>query len=144
MQGFTGRDFEITLSGTGKLVAVNSINVQIEDATQATSSGGRPDGWVSGQIAGGDCELVIKSRQLKMFTEAAKKAGSWEDMPTEDITFQAEKGGQKIQVEVFGCKFRIPNLELDRTDSEETTITIPFVITDPELLRINGTPMVSR
>ncbi len=143
-QRLSGRDVSVTLSETGLLARASEVSLTLEDNITAVTSGGYPDGWVAGEISG-EGEMTIAVEEMEKFQEAAQAAGSWEALAPMDLTlFASVSGGAEWKVEAFGCKLKLPSLSVDRSGGEALTQTIPFVITSPDFVRLNGVPLAKR
>ncbi len=136
----SGADADI-LIGT-QLVNANQITLDIEDGTKATSTRGVPDGYVRGQTKSKG-ELKVDTVNFKLILEEAKKAGSWQQMEPVDITVNGKTINQSINYTAYGCKLNLSNA-LDAAGDGEDKLehSIPFVVTDPRFVEIDGVPYI--
>lgn len=84
---------------------------------------------------------MLNTREMLKLNEKAGEDGSWEDLATFDTNFHALQGGQELNVEAFGVKVEAPNFNFDATNNERTQHTLPFMVTDPDFIKINGVPL---
>ena len=53
-------------------------------------------------------------------------------------------GGDPLMIQAFGCKLKLNKLlDVDKSSTDETEFTIPFDVTSPDFVRIDGVPYVS-
>ena len=136
MDRINGLSFDIDLGEFG--IHVEKFTLDIEDGSTAATRNGRPDGTLRGAVSASG-EIVVKRSGLKSFTEAAKKAGSFQQMPTFDINSFAKAGDEELKIEVFGCKVKLSKLiDVDKSSSDETIFTLPFEVTSPDFIKIDG------
>jgi hypothetical protein len=137
-QKFNGLSFDISLGDFD--VQVKKFSLTIKDNSAAAKKNGKPDGWLLGDVEA-DGELVVDRTGLKAFTESAKKVGSFQEMPTFDIHSYAKIGDDEVKVEAFGCKVSIGALlDLDKNSSDETEFKLPYKVTSPDFVKIDGVP----
>ncbi|MDC0598869.1 DUF2597 family protein [Gammaproteobacteria bacterium] len=121
-------------------VQVREITLSIEDGSKAVMSRGRPNGHVRGAVsAGGD--LTVDKANLDLILEAAKTAGSFQELEPFDIVFNADVGDQSLNIEAFECLIKLSDL-LNSNDNGEEKLThkIPFEVTGKDFIRIDGVP----
>jgi len=142
MQRLSGKDIEARL-GNGIRLLFENASLNIEDGITATTDQGYPNGWVFGEVKG-DGEVEVSTETLELIRAEADTAGSWEEMPTFDLTFFGQAGTLELKVEVFGAKLRFPGFEFDGKGGDKLTHKIPFVIGSPDFVKLNGTPLARR
>lgn len=136
---FSGKNFHLTFS-EGIKVIVESATLNITDNSAVAQSQGLPDGEVDGDLAA-DGELVVDTKNFKIITEQARKAGSFKQLPAFDLSFFAGSSSFSQQVEAFGCKFKISALlNIDTKGGSKHTHTLPFYVTSPDFVHIDGVP----
>lgn len=125
-------------------VHFEKITLDITDNMAVAKDRGVPNGYVDGDVdATGEAEL--DAANLKLFIEAAKRSGSFQDLEAQDLIFYAKGGpNEELKVEAFGCKFSISSLlDIDSAGGSKHLTKIPFVVTDSDFVRINGVPYLS-
>lgn len=134
----SGMSFDVFM--TGDLVHVEKITLTITDNTAATQTRGVPDGYVDGDVsAEGELELSIKA--FAILKRKAQEAGSWRGIPAQDFMFYAKAGEEEARVEAFGCKMIMSDiLDIDPKGGALATRKIPFKVTDPRFINIDGIP----
>jgi len=142
MQGITGRNVKVTLSN-GIQVLFDTVTLNPSLGIGVAKTQGLPDGWTDGE-KGADGEIQLNTRELMKLNEEADLDGSWEELEVFDMTFHALQGGLEIRVEAFGCKIEVPNFNFDATNNERTQHTLPYMVTSPEFIRLNGVPLAAQ
>jgi hypothetical protein len=56
----------------------------------------------------------------------------------------AIKGEGELQVQAFGVKLRMPNFDFKGDGGEKTMHTVRFIVSSPDFVRLNGTPLARR
>lgn len=141
MKNLSGQNFDIMAGDT--LIHVENMTASITDNRQAVKSGGVPNGYVDGDVSGSG-ELELDSRNFKLMGEVAKSAGSWRDIEPFDIITTGKAMDQELKLELFGCLIKISDLvDIDPNGGEKTKHKIPFDITSPDFVRIDGVPYLS-
>lgn len=136
MDRINGLSFDIDLGDFG--IHVEKFTLDIEDGSTSSKRNGRPDGTLRGAVSASG-EMVVKRDGLKSFVEAARKAGSFQQLPTFDINSFAKAGDEEMKVEAFGCKVKLSKLlDVDKSSSDETVFTVPFEVTSPDFIKIDG------
>lgn len=133
-----GMNFDINL---GDLQAhVEKATLDITDNSAVAQSGGVPDGYVDGDVSAKG-EFEFDSSQLSLLIQAASRAGSFRKLEPIDIVFFAKAGDDELRVEAFGCKLTISSLlDIDPKGGTKSTHKVPFEVTSPDFIRINGVP----
>ena len=134
----SGMSFDFLVNGTQ--VHAEKITLSITDNTAATQTHGVPDGYVDGDVAAeGELELSIK--YFALIKGLAQQAGSWRGIPPQDFMFYARAGDEEAKVEAFGCKMIMSDiLDIDPKGGALATRKIPFKVTDPRFINIDGIP----
>ena len=135
MQRLSGRDVEARMAG-GTRIAFEQATLDLDDGIVATQSQGYPYGWVGGPVKG--------EGELQLLNQEAALAGSWEEMATIDLSFYAKVGDLELHVEAFGVKLRMPNFDFKGDGGEKTMHTVRFIVSSPDFVRLNGTPLARR
>lgn len=133
-----GRDFDVMLGDL--MVHVETMSATIDDTSSVTKTKGTPNGDVDGDV---NCagEIEVDTQNFNLIIEAARKAGSFKKLKPFDIVTNAESDRDKFKLEMFGCKLRISDLlNIDSKGGEKTKHKLPFDVTDPDFVRINGVP----
>ncbi|MGB0894025.1 MAG: phage protein [Parashewanella sp.] len=134
----SGMNFDVNMGAL--LVHVDTASLSITDNSSTAQTGGVPDGTVDGDVSANG-EMVVKTRVFKQILAEAKKAGSWRGMKTFDIMFYAKKGNEEIKIEAFGCRIELSDLlDLDAKGGSATTFKIPYEVTSPDFVHIDGVP----
>ena len=137
----SGTNFSITLNDLA--VRVSKGTLELDDGSGVAMDQGVPNGWVRGN-ASGSGELEVDVANLKVIVEAANRAGSFRDLETFDVTFYAKTNSNELKVQAFGCKLKISSLlDINTEGGEKHVTTLPFDITSPDFVRINGVPYLS-
>lgn len=137
-QRISGQSIDVYI-GT-ELVHLEKIGLDITDNTAAASTRGVPDGWVAGDVsASGDIE--ISTKEFKKIISLASSAGSYRSIPEQDLMFYGEAGDEELKIEAFGCKFLITTpLDNDPKGGSILTHKFKYLVTSPDLVKINGIP----
>ncbi|EPR3220035.1 DUF2597 family protein [Pseudomonas aeruginosa] len=138
MARISGMNFDITLGDLQ--VHVEKATLDITDNSAVAQTRGVPDGFVDGDvIASGEYEL--DAANFALLIEAAKRAGSFRKLEPVDSLFYAKAGDSEVRVEAFGCKLKVSSLlDIDPKGGSKTTHKVPFDVTSPDFIRINGVP----
>lgn len=141
MKNLSGQNFDIMAGDT--LIHVESMTASITDNRQAVKSGGVPNGYVDGDVSCSG-EMELDSRNFNLLGEVAKSAGSWRGIEPFDIIASGKAIDQEQKVELFGCLVKVSDLlDVDQNGGEKTKHKIPFEVTSPDFVRINGVPYLS-
>ena len=55
----------------------------------------------------------------------------------------AAVGDDEMRVEAYGCRLKVSSLlDIDKSSADETEFTIPFDVTSPDFIKIDGVPYV--
>lgn len=141
MSRIGGKNFDINL---GDLQAhVESCTLDITDNTAVAQSRGVPDGHVDGDVAASG-EFEFDSNNFNLLIEAARAAGSFRQLKPFDVVFFAQAGDEELRIEAFGCKLKVSSLlSVDPKGGEKTKHKVPFDVTSPDFIRVNGVPYLA-
>jgi hypothetical protein len=145
MTRLAGVDFDIRMGDFA--IPINKTNISIEDGGEVSLSGGTPNGYTSGEMKASG-EMVLSPEGLSILTEAAKSAGSWEELPPYDMLFYGKaigNDGEEMKVEAFDCKFRLADLlDVDRNSNTKPETKLKFDVTGRDFVFINDVPVLSK
>lgn len=134
----SGKDVDVMIGSY--MVHIEEASLSIEDATGVTKSRGVPDGFLEGEVSASG-EIKLSTGQLQTILDAAKDAGSFRDLPTFDLVFNAETTDEKLNIEAFDCKLKLSDvLNASQTGGDRLMHTIAYDVTGREFVRINGVP----
>lgn len=138
----SGRSFDINL--LGEFVHVESLTANITFASEVSKSGGIPDGYTDGEVS---CEIEVElsAKYFKVVHAAAKAAGSYSDLPLDDLMCYANTGEEEQKVEFFGVKW-LPEdiLNIDPSSSDKSKRKLKGLVTSPFFVNIDGVPVLSK
>lgn len=136
-----GADFDIMIGDL--LVHVENMTATISDNRQAVMTRGVPNGYVDGDVScSGDIELDTKN--FNLVTEVARTYGSFREMPTFDIIYMGKNVSGQHKQELYGCLINVSDLlNNDSKGGEKLKHKLPFQVTSPDFVRINGVPYLS-
>ncbi len=141
MTHLSGKDFSVMAGDL--LVHVESMSASITDNSGVAMSGGVPDGTVSGDVSCSG-EIELDSKNFALVTEAARSAGSFQELEPFDIICNGKKLDVKQKIELFGCQIKVSDLlSLDQKGGEKTKHKLPFDVSSPDFVRIDGVPYLS-
>ena len=138
MSRISGMNFDINVGDL--LIHVETATLDITDNSAAVQTGGVPDGWVDGDVSASG-ELELDTANFNLLIEAARKAGSFRRLEPFDSLFYAKTPTDEIRGEAFGCKPKISSLlNIDPKGGEKSKHKVPFDVTSPDFIHINGVP----
>ena len=141
MSRIGGKNFDVNLGDL--LVHVESCTLDITDNTAVAQSRGVPDGHVDGDVAASG-EMEFDTSNFNLLIEAARSAGSFRELEPFDSVFFAKAGEEELRVEAFGCKLKVSSLlSIDPKGGEKSKHKVPFDVTSPDFIRINGVPYLA-
>ncbi len=141
MSRISGKSFDINVGDM--LINVASFTMDIDDKRTVAMTRGVPNGFVDADVSASG-EIELDAANLKLLNDAAASAGSWKQLPLFDINTYANTGTEEMKVEAFGCMIRIANLLDIKPEGGDTHKTkLPFDVTSPDFIRLNGTPYLS-
>lgn len=137
-----GQSFDFTFGGTP--IHADNFSLEITDNSAVAKKDGRPDGALQGDVeASGEVSLDIT--EFKVLLAQAKSSGSWQDLPTFDITAYAKAGDEEFKVEIFGCNFKIASLlDVDKTSADKSSVKLPYEVTGQDFVIIDGVPYAKK
>lgn len=134
----SGMNFNINLGDI--MVQVDTASLNITDNSSVSQTSGVPDGSVDGDVAASG-ELSVNASNFNLISNAAKSAGSWRGMKTFDILFYAKTSQDEMKVEAFGCRIKLSDiLDIDKKGGSASLFKIPYDVTSPDFININGVP----
>ena len=138
MSRIGGKNFDVNLGDLQ--VHVDSCTLDITDSTAVAQSKGVPNGHVDGDVSASG-EMEFDTSNFNLLIEAARSAGSFRKLEPFDVVFFAKAGDEELRVEAFGCKLRVSSLlSVDPKGGETSKHKVPFDVTSPDFIRINGVP----
>ncbi|WP_221800525.1 phage protein [Oceanobacter mangrovi] len=144
MNRINGKSFDIRLMGF--MLHVESFTLSIEDNTTVAKNKGVPDGTLAGDVAASG-EITLDIANFNLLTAAAAEAGSWRGIPEFSIDAYAigenSRAQEAMHVHAHGCKLRVSDLlNIDPNSSDKSTVTLPYDVTSPDFVLINGVSYV--
>lgn len=134
----SGMNFNVTLGDT--MIHVDTCTLTITDNSAVSQTSGVPDGYVDGDVAASG-ELSINASQFELISNEAKSAGSWRGMDVFDMMFYGKTAKDELKVEAFGCRIKLSDLlDIDKKGGQASLFKIPFDVTSPDFVHINGVP----
>ncbi|MHC8315706.1 phage protein [Pseudomonas sp. LB3P31] len=141
MSRIGGKNFDVNLGDLQ--VHVENCTLDVTDNTAVAQSKGVPDGHVDGDVSASG-EFEFDTSNFNLLIEAARTAGSFRGLETFDIVFFAKAGEEELRVEAFGCKLKVSSLlGIDQKGGEKSKHKVPFDVTSPDFIRINGVPYLA-
>ncbi|BCS89970.1 DUF2597 family protein [Pseudodesulfovibrio sediminis] len=142
MNRISGKSFDINIGDL--LLHVEKATLSITDNSSVAKDRGIPNGRLLGDVEASG-EIEVDATGLGIITEAAKSAGSFRELEPFDCLFYANSGSEEeMKVEAFGCAFKIESLlDIDQKGGEKHTTKLPFDVTSPDFIRINGVPYLA-
>ncbi|ECU9206739.1 phage protein [Salmonella enterica] len=137
----SGMSFDVSFNGRN--IHVKTATLDITDNTKAIQERGVPNGWVRGDVEASG-EIEVDTVNFQLLGEAAREAGSWRDIEEADFLFFAQAAKTELKIEAFGCKLLISNLmNIDSKGGDSLSHKIKFLVTSPDFVHIDGTPVLS-
>ena len=138
MSRIGGKNFDINLGDLQ--IHVESCTLDVTDNTAVAQSRGVPNGHVDGDVSCSG-EFEFDTSNFNLLIEAARTAGSFRQLEPFDSVFFAKAGEEELRIEAFGCKLKVSCLlSIDPKGGEKTKHKVPFDVTSPDFIRINGVP----
>ena len=138
MSRIGGKNFDVNLGDL--LVHVENCTLDVTDNTAVAQSRGVPNGHVDGDVSASG-EMEFDTSNFNLLIEAARSAGSFRALEPFDIVFFASTPSEEFRVEAFACKLRVSNLlGVDPKGGEKSKHKVPYDVTSPDFIRINGVP----
>jgi hypothetical protein len=134
----SGMSFDFMLGDLS--IHAEKFTCDIEDGSEVAKTKGVPVGRLAGPV-GASGEIELDALNLALLTEVARRAGSFRAMPTFDIVAHAKVGSDEKRVEIFGCALKVAKLlDVESNSSTKDVTSIPYDVTSPDFIRINGVP----
>lgn len=134
----SGMNFNVNLGDI--MIHVDTATLTITDNSAVVQTSGIPDGAVDGDVAASG-ELNVNASQFSLISAAAKSAGSWRGMKVFDIMFYGKTAKDEVKVEAFGCRIKLSDiLDLDSKGGQASMFKIPYDVTSPDFVHIDGVP----
>lgn len=141
MARISGMNFDVNLGDMQ--LHVDKATLDITDNSAVAQTNGVPDGHVDGDVAASG-EFELDSANLGLLIEQARRAGSFRALPPFDVLFFAKAGDNELRAEAFGCKLKVSSLlDIDPKGGTKSLHKVPFDVTSPDFIRINGVPYLS-
>ena len=141
MSRIGGKNFDINLGDLQ--IHVESCTLDITDNTAVAQSRGVPNGHVDGDVSCSG-EFEFDTSNFNLLIEAARTAGSFRQLEPFDSVFFAKAGDEELRIEAFGCKLKVSSLlSIDPKGGEKSKHKVPFDVTSPDFIRINGVPYLA-
>lgn len=141
MSRIGGKNFDINLGDLQ--IHVESCTLDITDNTAVAQTRGVPNGTVDGDVSASG-EFEFDTNNFNLLIEAARSAGSFRQLEPFDSMFFAKAGDEELRIEAFGCKLKVSSLlSVDPKGGEKTKHKVPFDVSSPDFIRINGVPYLA-
>ncbi|KNH21851.1 tail protein [Pseudomonas syringae] len=141
MSRIGGKNFDINLGDLQ--IHVESCTLDITDNTAVAQTHGVPNGHVDGDVAASG-EFEFDTSNFNLLIEAARSAGSFRQLEPFDSVFFAKAGEEELRIEAFGCKLKVSSLlSVDPKGGEKSKHKVPFEVTSPDFIRVNGVPYLA-
>ena len=141
MSRIGGKNFDINLGDLQ--VHIESCTLDITDNSATAQTRGVPNGTVDGDVAASG-EFEFDTSNFNLLIEAAGKAGSFRQLEPFDVVFFAKAGEDELRIEAFGCKLKVSSLlSVDPKGGEKSKHKVPFEVTSPDFIRVNGVPYLA-
>lgn len=141
MSRIGGKNFDINLGDLQ--IHIESCTLDITDNTAVAQTRGVPNGHVDGDVAASG-EFEFDTSNFNLLIEAAGKAGSFRQLEPFDVVFFAKAGEEELRIEAFGCKLKVSSLlSVDPKGGEKSKHKVPFDVTSPDFIRVNGVPYLA-
>jgi len=138
MSRIGGKNFDINLGDLQ--IHVESCTLDVTDNTAVAQSRGVPNGHVDGDVSCSG-EFEFDTSNFNLLIEAARTAGSFRQLEPFDSVFFAKAGEEELRIEAFGCKLKVSSLlSVDPKGGEKSKHKVPFDVTSPDFIRVNGVP----
>ncbi|EJN25098.1 phage protein [Pseudomonas sp. GM80] len=141
MSRIGGKNFDINLGDLQ--IHVESCSLDITDNTAVAQSRGVPNGTVDGDVSASG-EFEFDTSNFNLLIEAARSAGSFRQLEPFDSVFFAKAGDEELRIEAFGCKLKVSSLlSVDPKGGEKSKHKVPFDVSSPDFIRVNGVPYLA-
>lgn len=134
----SGMNFNVVMGDI--MIHVDTATLSITDNSAVSQTSGVPDGAVDGDVSATG-ELNVNASQFALISQAAKSAGSWRGMKPFDIMFYGKTSQDELKVEAFGCRIKLSDiLDVDKKGGSASMFKLPFDVTSPDFVHIDGVP----
>ncbi len=134
----SGMNFNVNVGDI--MVHVDTFTLNITDNSAVSQTSGVPDGYVDGDVSASG-EMSVNASNFNLISQAAKSAGSWRALEPFDILAYAKTAKDEMKVEAFGCRIKLSDiLDIDKKGGSASMFKLPFDVTDPDFVNINGVP----
>lgn len=141
MSRIGGKNFDVNLGDLA--VHVESSTLDITDNSAVAQTRGVPDGYVDGDVSASG-EFEFDTQNFNLLIKAAESGGSFRSLKPFDVVFFAKAGDEELRIEAFGCRVKVSSLlSLDPKGGEKSKHKVPFDVTSPDFIRINGVPYLA-
>ncbi|MCY0110714.1 DUF2597 family protein [Pseudomonas monsensis] len=141
MSRIGGKNFDINLGDLQ--IHVESCTLDITDNTAVAQTRGVPNGTVDGDVSASG-EFEFDTSNFNLLIEAARSAGSFRQLEPFDSVFFAKAGDEELRIEAFGCKLKVSSLlSVDPKGGEKSKHKVPFDVSSPDFIRVNGVPYLA-
>ena len=142
MSRINGKSFDVRVMGFK--IHIESFTLDIEDNSTTAMNKGRPNGNLKGDVKASG-EIVVDTANFMILNEAARAAGSWQELPAFPIdAYAAGSNGDRpelMHVHAYDCQLKIASLlNIDPNSTDKTTHSLPYEVTGEDFVRINGVP----
>lgn len=138
MNHISGMDINVSI-GTA-LINVKQFTLNIEDGVKAATTRGMPNGHVKGALAASG-EVTLDTENFNRVIEEAHKVGSFQQLPVFDIIGLGKTVDQSLKTAAYGCKLSVSKLlDASSDGGDKLEHTIPYTVTSPRFVEINGVP----
>ncbi len=121
-------------------VNIKQYTLNIEDGVKAVTTRGIPHGHVDGEVSASG-EITLDTENYKIVVEEARKAGSFQKLPTFDIIGLGQTVDQSLKTAAYGCKLKLSKvLDASGDGNDKLEHTIPYEVTDSRFVEIDGVP----
>ncbi|MGR6871179.1 phage protein [Pseudomonas sp. HK3] len=141
-QHIAGKNVHVFLDGA--MITIDKVTLKITDNMEVQKTNGIPDGYVDGDVAAGG-EITMAYKYFKLITAMAAKAGSYRALKPFDMDFIGATVDDLMPVKAHGCKIKLDSiLDVDKNDKKKGMVTLPYEVTSPRFVDINGVPYLSQ
>ena len=138
----SGMNFNVNMGD--ELIQVETATLSITDNSATVQTAGVPDGYVDGDVMASG-EIVVKASVFKQISNIAKSAGAWRAIKPFDMSFYGKTNQDELKVEAFGCQIKLSDiLDIDKKGGQASTFKIPFEVTSPDFVHIDGVPYLRK
>lgn len=134
----SGKDFDVTVGDMQ--VKVETATLKITDNRKVRYTNGVADGFLDGDTSA-EGEMVVNHSNFLIIQAEAQRAGSWKGIDPIDIAYSATVVDGEKRIEAYGCLLMLEDIaDIKAAGGESDMTKIPFMVTSPDFVRINGVP----